>query len=108
MPTITDILELLQEQEIPVEVVRQVGNLATIVYKPEATKAQKTAGDQIAADNPLSKPEEQHIIDELDKQNISDHKMLMALWDKVMNNKTAKADEINSALAAICLDLGQN
>ena len=105
MSTITEILYLLQEQEIPVAVVRQAGDQAVIVFEPSATKEQIDAGNLIAAENLLTKPADQHIKDELEKQNISDHKMLMALWDKVMNNNTATADEINAALAAISPDL---
>ena len=95
MATIIDILDLLQAQEIPVKTVRKNADQASIVFEDIADDDQRTAAQVILDNNPLTDPVDQEVKSALEKENITDYDLIMALWDYVLNSKTSVVEKIS-------------
>ncbi len=101
MATIIDILDLLQAQEIPVKTVRKNADQASIIFDDIADGDQRAAAQVILDNNPLTDPVDQEVKSALEKENITDYDLIMALWDQVVDGDSTQTDKIKSSLDAV-------
>ena len=101
MATILDILDLLQAQEIPVKTVRKNADQASIIFDDIADGDQRAAAQVILDNNPLTDPVDQEVKSVLEKENITNYDLIMALWDQVVEGDSTQTDKIKNSLDAI-------
>ena len=105
MRDINQLLEKLLEAGIPLETVRKKGGEYEIVYKEATSEEQKDAGEQLRRAFVPVEDKEDHLRERLRDKGISDHDLLMALWERVVRGAPGACEALNGLLDALSAEL---